>query len=55
MSASSAGDDRHFFATRPTVVDDDCAALELAVAIRDGADAEQRIDLMHSGLRSEAA
>lgn len=49
------GDDRHFFATLPTVIEDECAALELAVAIRDGAQAGQRVELLHSGLRNRDA
>lgn len=49
------GDDRHFFATLPTVVEDECTALELAVVVRDGADAGQRIELLHSGMRASDA
>lgn len=50
-----AEDDRHFFATMPTVIEDECAALELAVAIRDGAEAGMRLGLMHCGLRDRGA
>jgi hypothetical protein len=46
------GDDRDYFAMLPTVVEDECAALELAVATRDGAEAGERIELMHAGMRS---
>jgi len=46
------GDARCFFATLPTVLTDECAALELAVAVRDGAEAGLRIDLMHGGMRA---
>lgn len=46
------GDDRHFFAMLPTVVEDECLALELAVAVRDGADAGLRIELLHIGMRA---
>lgn len=49
------GDDRFFFATLPTVLTDECAALELAVAVRDGAPAGLRIELLHSGLRASDA
>jgi hypothetical protein len=49
------GDDRHFFAILPTVLEDECAALELAVAVRDGAAAGLRIELMHSGMRASDA
>ena len=48
-------DERHFFATIPTVVEDECAALELAVAIRDDADAGLRVELLHSALRDRHA
>lgn len=48
-------DDRHFFATMPTVVEDECAALGLAVAIRDDAEAGLRVELLHSGLRDRNA
>lgn len=49
------GDDRHFFATLPTVIEDDCAALELAVAIRDDAEAGLRVELLHGALRDRDA
>lgn len=50
-----AGDDRHFFATLPTVLEDECIALELAVAVRDGAEAGLRVELLHNGLRDRDA
>ena len=50
-----AGDDRYFFATLPTVIEDESAALELAVALRDGAQAGLRVELLHSGVRDRDA
>lgn len=42
------GESSWCFATLPTVVDDECLALELAVAERDGEGAEHRVGLVHS-------
>ena len=49
------GDDRQFFAVLPTVVEDECTALELARAVRGGAEAGLRIEVMHSGLSARRA
>lgn len=49
------GDERFSFATLPTVVEDECAARELAVAIRDGAEAGERIELQYRAVRARDA
>lgn len=47
---SVEGDDATWFATMPTIVDDVTTARAVR-AIRDGRTAEQRIAVLHSGLR----
>ena len=49
------GDDRWFFAMRPTACDQFDVALELARAAADGADADARIDLQHRWMRRAPA
>lgn len=49
------GDDRWFFAMRPTVCDAVDVAHELARAVADGADADMRIDLQHRWMRRAPA
>ncbi|HWH28045.1 MAG TPA: hypothetical protein VNU26_03625 [Mycobacteriales bacterium] len=49
------GDDRWFFAMRPTVCDDPETALLLAHAVADGAVPEDRVDLQHRWMRQEPA
>ncbi len=49
------GDERRFFAMLPTVIQDECAALDLAVAVRDAAEAGLRIEVMHRGMRASDA
>lgn len=48
------GDPRWFFAMLPTVCDEADVALELACAVRDGLDADARIDLQHRSMRAAA-